>query len=109
MHKHILNPSIVLPIKDDLVSVYMVVVNLRLNAIHDTPHLFQKGHTLLLLIKIVLMHCRTMEPSEVADLLRSKLSDEIDILKIGTVLTSYLWVKDNKSSQSRTLFAQRRR
>jgi len=103
MRQRILKPSILLvrPMKDDLVSgytVYMEVVNLRLTTLYTSANVFQRVHqTMLLFLKNALTHCGKIEPPGVADLLRSLLSDEIDILKIGTVLT-YLWAEDMKSS-----------
>ena len=92
MHQSIVEPSIALPIEHDLISgynVYMAVVNRRLDAIYDSAEVFQTGHqTLLLLVGTVLMHCSAIKPSGVADLLTSSLNDEIDILRIGTGLTS---------------------
>lgn len=44
---------------------------------------------MLLLLEKVIQRCGTIEPSGVGDLLRSSLSDEIEIVKIGMVLTSY--------------------
>ena len=97
-----LTPMIVKPIKDDLVSgytVYMTVVDMRLNSIYESPDVFLRGHQLMLpLVETVLTHCGTIEPLGVAEFLRSLLSDEIGILKIGTTPTSYLWGKDIKSS-----------
>ena len=106
--QNILKPSIIPPIKDNLVSgytVYMAVINLRLTTF-DTfgnSNVFQKVHqTMLMLLENALTHCRKIEPAGVADLLKSSLNDEIDILRIGTVLTSYLGAKYMMSSQSTT-------
>ena len=51
---------------------------------------------MLLLLEKVIQRCGTIEPSGVGDLLRSSLSDEIEIVKIGTVLTSYPLTDDSQ-------------
>ena len=82
------------PVNDNLVSgytVYMAVEHLRLTTVDTSADVFQRVHKImLLLLENALTHCGKMKPSGVADLLKCSLSDEIDILEIGTVLTNYL-------------------
>jgi len=111
---------------DDLVSGYFVymaaiklrhmslgrvtAINSRQMSVERGAHLLQKIHEIILsVLERALTHSGKIEPSGVGDLLRSSLSDEIDILQIGTVLKSCLWAPDNKSYQIWTLFAQLRR
>lgn len=69
--------------------MYLGAVNLRYMSVNTDADVLQKTHqTMLSLLEKVIPHCGTIEPSGVGDLLRSSLSNEIDIVKIGTVPTS---------------------
>jgi len=81
-------------IKDDLVSgyfVYMAAVHLRHNSPQISAYMLKEMHEMILpLLQNTITRCGRMEPPGVGDLLRSSLSDEMDIVKIGMVLIGYI-------------------
>jgi len=69
----------------------MAVVNLRHMSAEAGAFMLHKIDQLILpFLEKALTDSGNIEPSGVGDLLRSSLSDEIDVLKIGTVFTDYI-------------------
>ena len=69
----------------------MAAVNLRQMSVEIDAYMLQKiDQPVLSLLERTLTDCEKIEPLGVGDLLRSSLSDEIDFVKIGIVLTGYM-------------------
>ena len=65
----------------------MAAVNLRHMSVEIGGYMLQRiGQLILPLLEKALVDSGNIEPSGVGDLLRSSLNDEIDVVKIGTVL-----------------------